>query len=234
MKTNNDNQLKAEFDQFSSNYGQILKSSTGLLKKDDDFFASIKLYCLKKWVLNDGNSYEILDFGCGIGTLSRLLAKSFLNSQVYGYDISEECLSVSKKNNTNLKNVQFVNDLSQAGKYDLIIAANVFHHIGPLERSNTLSFLKKLLNPKGRIIIFEHNPFNPLTRSIVRSCPFDRDATLIQRHEFYKLAKTSNFKVINNFYILFFPWSGRVFRQIEVLLKNIPLGAQYMLSLSTN
>jgi len=231
MKISSGGLRKVDFDQFSHNYREALRSCTGLLGKSDDFFASVKLHCLKNWVLTDDGSCEILDFGCGIGALSGFLAKDFPNSQIYGYDISQKCLSVAKENNAGVKNVRFASDLPQGKKYDLIIAANVFHHIKPPERVGALCFLKELLKPKGKIIIFEHNPFNPLTRSIVRSCPFDSDATLIWRREFCGLTKTSGLEIVNNYYILFFPWASKIFRKLENLLKAMPLGGQYMLLL---
>lgn len=232
MGINNGNPLKVDFDKFSHNYREELKSCSGLLRKGDVFFAFVKLHCLKNWVFTNNGPYEILDFGCGIGALSGFLAKDFPSFQIYGYDISQKCLSVGKENNAGVKNVQFVNNLPQGKKYDLIIVANVFHHIKPQERVDTLCFLKELLKTKGKIVIFEHNPFNPLTRFIVKSCSFDSDAVLIWRHEFCKLTKTSGIEVAKKFYILFFPWAGRIFRRAEVLLKDVPLGAQYMLLLS--
>jgi len=234
MKINSENLPKVDFDQFSYNYRETLRSSTGLLRKSDVFFASIKLHCLKNWVFIDDGSYEILDFGCGIGSLSGFLAKDFPKSHIYGYDISQKCLSVGKQNNAGLKNVDFISDLPEGKKYDFIVVSNVFHHIKPEERADTLCFLKELLKVEGRIIIFEHNPFNPLTRFIVRSCPFDCDATLIWRHEFNYLTKVSGLEITKNFYILFFPWSPKIFRRIEGLLKAVPLGAQYMLLLAGN
>ncbi len=40
-----------------------------------------------------------------------------------------------------------------------------------------MSVLKK----KGRVYIFEHNPYNPVTRYLVATCEFDRDAVLFKK-----------------------------------------------------
>jgi hypothetical protein len=35
------------------------------------------------------------------------------------------------------------------------------------------------LKEDGHFIIFEHNPINPVTRHLVKNCPFDADAVLL-------------------------------------------------------
>ena len=39
------------------------------------------------------------------------------------------------------------------------------------------------LRPKGRIYIFEHNPFNPVTRWVVKHTAIDRNAVLLKPAE---------------------------------------------------
>ena len=110
--------------------------------------------------------------------------------------------------------------------------ANVFHHVEPIERKETLLKIKMLLKPGGKIIIFEHNPLNPVTRYIVSQCPFDKDAEIILRRKFLKLTADCGLKTDGKKYILFFPWSPKIFRKMEKLLGFMPLGAQYMLVLT--
>ena len=40
--------------------------------------------------------------------------------------------------------------------------------------------LYQRLAPGGAIVIFENNPFNPVTRKIVNDCPYDKDAILLK------------------------------------------------------
>lgn len=138
---------------------------------------------------------------------------------------------VAKKENSELKNIYFIDELSEKQKYNFIIAANVFHHIKLAERKDALLKLKKLLKPSGKIIIFEHNPLNPITRRIVKECSFDKDAEIILRGEFIKLAEACDLKTELKRYIVFFPWASNLLRNLEHLLKFVPLGAQYMLVL---
>ncbi len=223
---------KVNFDEHAHSYRELLKSSLGLFGKKESFFDLYKMYCIKKWVVNNNQSYDILDYGCGIGKLSGLLAKDLSQSAVYGYDISVKSLSVAMEENAGLKNIYFINELSEERKYDFVVASNVFHHVKSDEHVSVLNKIRKILKPGGKIIIFEHNPLNPLTRYIVRACPFDADAELIWQHNFAKLAAASGLRIELKPYILFFPWASKLLRKAEYFLRHIPFGAQYMLVLT--
>lgn len=217
------------FDKDAYRYREMLKSAISCFGVEEAFFDYLKVYCLKPWITDSDTSYDILDFGCGIGKLTAVLAKTFQKSRVYGYDISYASLSIAREANGTINNVYFVSDLNGENKYDFIIAANVFHHIKVAEHNAVLLKMKMLLNNNGKICIFEHNPANLLTQYIVRRFPFDVDAKLIWRHVFIKKVLLSELKVIAKEYILFFPWRVNLFRKIERFLVHIPLGAQYML-----
>ncbi len=222
---------KVDFDEHAHSYRESLKSSLGFFGKNESFFDLYKVYCIKKWVANNNQAYDMLDYGCGIGKLSSLLAKDLGRSTVYGYDVSVRSLSVAIEENAGLKNVHFINELSEERNYDFVIASNVFHHVKPDERVSVLNKIKNMLKPYGRIIIFEHNPFNPLTRYIVRNCSFDADAKLIWRNNFIELSVTCGLKIEHKPYILFFPLASKLLRALEYYLRHIPFGAQYMLVL---
>ncbi|MGA2916330.1 MAG: class I SAM-dependent methyltransferase [Sedimentisphaerales bacterium] len=223
---------KADFDKHSHTYRETLKYSLRLFGGDDKLFDLLKISCIKRWVIRDNNAYDILDFGCGVGKLTGLLAKDFRRSRVVGYDISKESIAVAEEENAGLKNIHFINEFTNEQKYDFIIVANVFHHIDSKQRVDTLCTMKQLLKSGGKIVILEHNPFNPFTRYIVNICPFDIDVRLIWLRNFIKLANISNLRVELRSYVLFFPWQSGVFRTMERVLGRIPLGAQYMLILS--
>ena len=67
----------------------------------------------------------------------------------------------------------------EAGGFDLIFTACVFHHIDADQHVPLFEGLRKLLRPGGVLMVFEHNPINPVTRYIVATCPFDENAVLI-------------------------------------------------------
>jgi cyclopropane fatty-acyl-phospholipid synthase-like methyltransferase len=123
-----------------------------------------------------------------------------------------------------------MNDLNDE-RFDLIVAANVFHHISPDKRVGALSDCRKVLSDKGKMFIFEHNPYNPATRWVFERCPFDVDAEMLSKGSASRIAKQANLKITDSGYTLFFPAQLSFLRGLEKSLKMLPLGAQYYVQL---
>ncbi len=83
------------------------------------------------------------------------------------------------------------------------------------------------LSPGGRLILFEHNPWNPLTRWVVRHCPFDEGVTLLHPREVYRYFASAGLSVRRRDYVVFFPKLLRAFRALEPSLSWLPVGAQF-------
>jgi len=220
-----------DFDDCSQEYIELLNASIRLSGEKASYFDIYKLNCVKRWACRPQRLSMTLDFGCGIGRLSNLLARTYPRSKVYGYDISLRSIKLAREKWGHLKNLVFDSRLPDAGLCDLITAANVFHHIRREDRRKILIQLRTLLKPDGTIALFEHNPFNPLTLHVVKNCPFDADANLISLGQFVKLALDSGLKVYRKRYIVFFPKPLQFLRKLEPFLGFLPLGAQYMLIL---
>jgi SAM-dependent methyltransferase len=96
----------------------------------------------------------ILDFGCGTGETSCLIAKSYPNSVVYGYDNSPKQIRNANmlKKVLKLKNIFFTNKNIfnyKNLKFDFIQLSGVLHHVkGEVK---FLHKLKNLLNPKSEM-----------------------------------------------------------------------------------
>jgi hypothetical protein len=76
------------------------------------------------------------------------------------------------------------------------------------------------------VVVFEHNPLNPLTQKSVRDCPFDDDAILLFPWELRGLLARSGFERVRQDYIVFFPRLLRRLRPLEPKLGWLCLGAQ--------
>lgn len=223
---------KIDFDDYSEKYNEVLAKSVGRLAVSGcDFFDSFKINCIGD-LFSSERQYSILDFGCGIGNLTVLLARRFRDSQIYGYDVSSKAVVVAQQKGENIKNLFFMNSLKGGKNYDIILAANVFHHIESSKRISTLQEIKDVLNPGGTVIIFEHNPLNPLTRYVVNRCPFDADAELISLRRFIRQGLACRLNVRYSRYVLIFPWKHHMLRKIEKLFGSVPFGTQYMLLLN--
>ena len=95
-----------------------------------------------------------------------------------------------------------------------------------IQRAQLLEGVASKLCVGGRVVIFEHNPYNPLTVKAVRACPFDDDAVLLAPGEVRRLLQTRVFGSVRQDYVLFFPHVLRALRPFEPLLRRCPLGAQ--------
>jgi hypothetical protein len=115
-------------------------------------------------------------------------------------------------------------------RFDLVISCNVFHHIPPSDRAATVSALCARMKPKANLVIWEHNPLNPLARLLVKCCPFDKDARLLSLAATRRLLEESGYRHVRHAYVNLFPpkWQRLNFvSRIESRLARLPIGAQY-------
>lgn len=165
--------------------------------------------------------------------MTSFVADFFPSANIVGFDPSPKSIATAQTTFPPSCKVEFCNAFPEDDRFDLILAANVFHHIAPAAREAELQRLLGVLAPGGRLIVFEHNPYNPLTRYVVSQCQFDEDAVLVSRSKFARLAFSCGFQVEAQAYFLFLPIRTRWTRKLDAALKGLPLGAQYMLSMVT-
>jgi SAM-dependent methyltransferase len=215
------------FDKYSNNYTEILRENLGMFGRDIAYYAEYKIKIILRNIVSPPNS--ILDYGCGIGRTIPFLSEYFPNAEIWGCDISEESLNIAEKLNRN-QNFFSLNDnefTNQKQFFDLILVANVFHHIAPEMRLHEMRKIKGFLKSSGELFVFEHNPYNPITRHIVNTCPFDFNALLLKPSEMKQLLIKSKFNILKKRYSLFFPAALKSFQCLESLLELIPMGGQY-------
>lgn len=214
-----------EFDRFSNNYDQILSDSMPDLLRENQYFAEYKIALLAE-LLNTRPPQRILDFGCGIGRSLHYLTQYFPEAELYGYDPSADSVQIATRQYPHVRFLQDAENIP-VQHFDLIFSSNVFHHIPLAERLSALSLCKKALAPDGNIIIFEHNPLNPVTRYIFDHCPFDVDAEMISAKAMHDLALLAKLQIKARAYTMFFPRQLAFLRRFEPMLRWLPLGAQY-------
>jgi len=216
------NQKKINFDNYADNYNEHINKSFGSLENNLDYYHIKKSEILKMEL--GYQPKKILDLGCGVGTMLKLLSKQFPDSIFYAQDESPKSMDYIKKNHPN---VNCLSDLNTEEKFDLIFLSNVIHHVKSSERDDLFKKIHNLLNPEGKLFIFEHNPYNPLTLKLVANCEFDADAELIKKKDLIKICKRNNLKIFKSGYIHFFPSKLGFLFKIENYLKWLFLGAQY-------
>lgn len=214
-----------QFDQFAGNYKHVLDQSIAVSGEDSSYFAEYKARYLAR-IFGVGFSGKILDFGCGVGLLSGFIKKHLPKSRLDGFDVSRE--SIARVDHSLTGQGVFTSDLAPlAVNYDLIVAANVMHHVIPREREATVKDLANRLNAGGKLAVIEHNPANPLTRRAVDRCPFDEDAILLPSLEAQSLVESAGLTLLRRDFIVFMPRMLSRLRPLEPFLAWLPLGAQY-------
>lgn len=214
-----------EFDKFAKNYDDVLADAMPPGMAENVYFAEYKIRLIHHQ-LQDRKVTRILDFGCGPGRSIEYLTKYFPAAEIWGFDVSDDSLKQAKSRSPH---ACLFSDMKQVEgrEFDLIFAANVFHHIPVAQRLEALSHCARVLSPSGCMYIFEHNPYNPVTKWIFERCAFDVDAVMLPRSETISLASKAELKVEKTGYTLFFPAQLSFLRSLEPYLSAIPMGAQY-------
>jgi SAM-dependent methyltransferase len=216
--------MGAEFDPYADDYDKVLGAALGTAGETDRF-AGYKIDEMA-YRLDASSVRRVLDFGCGVGRSLPFLAGAFPRAEVWGFDPSERSARAAGER---VPGAHVVADWSavEPASFDCILAANVFHHVPPVARPDQLARCRSLLVPGGSLFVFEHNPYNPLTRRVFDRCPFDRDAQMIASRDMVRLGCAAGLRVGYRAYTLFLPFRGRIVASVHRALGWLPLGAQY-------
>jgi SAM-dependent methyltransferase len=222
----------AVFDATAAEYDRVQRDNLGCFGGDLSFFAEYKIALARKLVRDEPKS--ILEFGCGVGRNLPFLQKYFPDSTILGCDVSSASLTLAAEvaPEAGLAGIAEPGDLllTYAGcRPDLITAVCVLHHIPEKTRADWLAALYAVLQPGGTLLLFEHNPHNPLTRRMFNTCPFDAGAKMLSLGAGRELLRCAGFVDLSGRYTLFFPWRGNVWRRLEKALGRLPMGGQYFL-----
>lgn len=223
---------KPEFDQYANDYTDMHKASVQISGEDPAFFAAYKAKYVATQIPDARvQTLSMLDFGCGVGNTISHLREEFPVAELYGTDPSGESIRLAldaHASEATFRTIENSRIPYDDKSFDLVIAACVFHHIPPSERSYWISEIRRVLKPGGQVFIFEHNVLNPLTVKTVKDCPFDKDAILLPRSELLNLARGGSFESVRSQYIVFFPRPLAYLRPLEPVMGWIPFGAQYV------
>lgn len=220
-----------EFDSVAASYEEQHRASIRLSGEETGFFARYKAQ--DALVLTRAAGIEparILDFGSGIGNSVAPLREAFPTAGLTCLDVSEASLAHSRQRNGDAPEYRVYDGETlpaDLGRFDLAFVACVFHHIPEAAHVGLLAQFRTALAPGGMIVLFEHNPLNPLTRHAVANCPFDKNAVLIGAGRMRERFSAAGFASPRIDYRLFFPGPLAELRPLERALSWLPLGAQY-------
>jgi SAM-dependent methyltransferase len=226
----------AEFDRFSGAYEQVHNRYLPPGARSHDFLMQ-KAGMVKHWVSTcfpAGESLSVLDFGCGTGRLLAAIADSAWCQALAGVDESGASLAEARAGLKPFsKPVAFGTTLAALGaqrQHDLVLMFNVLHHIPVANRVGVVRDVFATVREGGVLAVWEHNPFNPLTRVLVAISPLDEHAHLISRRQTMALMRQAGFESMESRYVNLFPPRLAVFsvvRRLDDALSGVPAGAQY-------
>ncbi|MBS1637163.1 MAG: class I SAM-dependent methyltransferase [Bacteroidetes bacterium] len=138
-------QVEQYYDTFKEHQKQL-----GINIRHRTIFKNLKKAGLKP----DSN---VLEIGCGIGTVSHLILKYIPQGSFVGIDISPQSIDMAKKFNSFHKKAEFiVNDMSRfthKTKFDFIVFPDVLEHIPVEQHANIFKTISELSTPKATVII---------------------------------------------------------------------------------
>lgn len=228
---------QAEFDIFADEYYAQHKDNLKLSGESPEFFAEYKIKLLREFVGSGEKAISIMDFGCGVGNSIPHFRNYFPSANITGADVSSRSIDIAKERFSGNEQYTLLAKDSISipdATFDVVFTACVFHHIPHSEHSLWLSELYRVTKSGGYFVIFEHNPYNPITVHMVNTCPFDVNAKLIKAGNFIKTAKNVGWQSPHLRYHLFFPNMLKSLRKTEKWLTWLPLGGQYSIVFRKN
>jgi SAM-dependent methyltransferase len=215
---------------YTSDHNRRAKYLTGF---DLDYFNRYKIKDLERECVQH-NIYKpkkIMDFGCGVGNSLPLINELFPMASIFGFDVSSKSIKLAKEKIKSGKNIYASHIektiFSSKPTYDIIFSSCVFHHIDSSEHTHWLKQLYSNLKPGGILLIYEHNPINPLTQFIFRTDEADKEGSMISSRRLKMILMEAGFINIFTRYRVYFPSFLTSLIRFEDYLKVLPLGAQY-------
>jgi len=107
---------------------------------------------------------QVLDLGCGTGTLMVLLKRQYPSVQVVGIDPDENALSRAKvKARRAAVSVQFDQGFAdqlpyQDASFERVVSSFMFHHLEDGDREKTLKEVLRVLKPGGWFHLLDFTP----------------------------------------------------------------------------
>jgi len=167
-----------EFDAHAQSYKEVLDQSIGFSGEDSAYFSEYKIRDLRHELTLSGadadGALRLMDFGCGVGASMPHARKYFGKAELLGVDVSLESLDQARTRHGELADFLPLDGSAwprQASALDAVYAMCVFHHVDENAHVRLLSDIRGRLKPGGMMMVYEHNPFNPLTVRVVNNCP---------------------------------------------------------------
>jgi len=130
--------------------------------REDEFFATGRAMVTEHLARLEREGFvcqrrRVLDFGCGVGRLSRALGETF--AEVTGVDVSEEMLALAHKHHRDQPHLRFVHnprtDLRQFAdaSFDLVYSLITLQHLSSALAVDYLAEFMRVARPDGLVVV---------------------------------------------------------------------------------
>jgi 2-polyprenyl-3-methyl-5-hydroxy-6-metoxy-1,4-benzoquinol methylase len=151
---------------------------------------------------------RLLDFGCGSGSSTMILARMFPHTEIVGIELEEKLLSIAQLRTTHYgyKNIELMispNPYSlppNIGYFDYVVLSAVYEHLLPNERETVLLQIWSTLKPGG-IFFLNQTPYRyfPVEAHTTSGLPFinylpDKLALFYAQHFSKRKLKNNSWK----------------------------------------
>lgn len=223
--------VQAEFDRLADDYHYHHKANVAITGEPPEYFAEYKIADLAELVCTAKvSARRILNFGCGIGNSTPYFRTYFPGVEMCCADVSARSIEIAQGRFPGSEKYVLIDKGRmplETGSQDIVFSACVFHHIPHKEHLHWLSEFRRVTRPGGLLVIYEHNPLNPLTVRAVNTCPLDVNARLIRGGTMRRRVLAAGWIEAHIDYRLFFPSFLAALRPMERHLGWLGLGAQY-------
>jgi SAM-dependent methyltransferase len=218
------------FDAHVPHFRRKVASSIAFACRPHEYFTGRKteyLIDLTRRFVGDPAGLVLLDVGCGVGVSHSLLIPRY--REVHGVDVAASAVERAAFDNRGGRYTSYAGDTLPFAdsSFDVVFAACVLHHVDRPERAAFVREMRRVVRPGGIGVLFEHNPFNPLTRLAVRRCEFDDDVHLLTRSGARRLVDDSAGTPIESAYIIAHTSSRKTLLALERRVAAVPFGSQY-------
>ena len=226
-----------DFDHHADSYREDVARAIGWSGKDVDYFAEGKAEHLARAIRNhlgDPRRQRVLDVGCGVGVTDRFLAGRV--GALSGVDIAADAVERARATNPGVRyesydgsRLPFADD-----SFDVAFTICVMHHVPPADWAAFMAEMRRVVRSGGLVVVFEHNPLNPLTRVSVSRCAFDENVELLRAGTTARVMREAGLRPAERRYIFFLPLRRVAESRLERALRRVPFGAQYFVAASVS
>ncbi len=105
---------------------------------------------------------SVLEIGCGVGTLTSLLARVLKNGRIVATDISDESVEIAKKSTAGANDIEFyvhnMQDFDIQRTFDFVILPDVMEHIPVSEHPGVFKSIARHMHDNSLVLINSPHP----------------------------------------------------------------------------